>query len=145
MAAGGWPLPDGPSPLLRTQAVSGVRRRGAPGGRKLLQVRPGCGVVRGGRVTGGNGVPWERAVASTVTIALLLINTIRASRQNPQISLSNYPHGRQMSLLQGAWTCSPVSLQAMTLPRQFKLWALRRTWDPPNSWDPIEWDPASSS
>lgn len=64
---------------------------GPPGGRKLLQVRPGCGVVRGGRVMGGNGVPWERAVASTVTIALLLINTIRASRQNPQISLSNYP------------------------------------------------------
>lgn len=41
---------------------------------------------------GGNGVPQERAVASTVTISFLtIINIIGASHQNPQISLSNYP------------------------------------------------------
>lgn len=50
----------------------GLGGEGPPGGRKLLRVHPGCGVVRGGCVMGGNGVPQERAVASTVTIALLL-------------------------------------------------------------------------
>ena len=115
MATGGWPLPDGPSPLLRTQAVSGAGERGPPGGRKLLQVLPGCGVVRGGCVMGRNGVPRERAVASTAISNCFTINKYNQGiPSEPTDQPLKLPQGRQMSLLQGAWICGPISLQAFT-------------------------------